>query len=196
MSESSLAVSSIKDGSYKWQVQAARKAMASSSGDGGSSRSFRVESFIRGYHVYQRIWNPEVGEVAVAVLEDGNTHDRYATAILEAETCCAVGHLPREILKECFYFLKMGGAIKVEVIGPRRRSDLSQGGLEVPCIMTLEHKDGNMIKKAKELLGKKGFAEVRNEESNSRSEKASPKKSRKRKAKAGTKGKNPKKSKK
>ena len=30
---------------------------------------------------YQRIWNPELGEVAevaVAVLEDNNTHDRYA----------------------------------------------------------------------------------------------------------------------
>ena len=55
------------------------KTMASGSGDGRSSRS---ESFIRGYHVYnQRIWNPELGEVAevtVAVLEDDNIHDRYA----------------------------------------------------------------------------------------------------------------------
>ena len=52
------------------------KTMASGSGDGRSSRS---ESFIRGYHVYyQRIWNPELGDVAVAVLEDDNTHDRYA----------------------------------------------------------------------------------------------------------------------
>ena len=51
--------------------------MASGSGDGRSSRS---ESFIREYHVYyQRIWNrPELGEVTVAVLEDNNTHDRYA----------------------------------------------------------------------------------------------------------------------
>ena len=55
------------------------KTMASGSGDGRSSRS---ESFIRGYHVYyQRIWNPEhgeVAEVAVAVLGDDNTHDCYA----------------------------------------------------------------------------------------------------------------------
>ena len=50
--------------------------MASGSGNG---RSLRSESFIRGYHVYyQRIWNPECGEVAVTVLEDDNTHDRYA----------------------------------------------------------------------------------------------------------------------
>ena len=52
------------------------KTMASGSGDGRSSRS---ENFIRGYHVYyQRIWNPELGEVATAVLEDDNIHDRYA----------------------------------------------------------------------------------------------------------------------
>ena len=55
------------------------KTMASGSGDGRSSRS---ESFIRGYHIYyQRIWNPEIGEVAeiaVAVLENDNIHDRYA----------------------------------------------------------------------------------------------------------------------
>ena len=52
------------------------KTMVSGSGDGRSSRS---ESFIRGYHIYyQRIWNPELGEVAVAVLEDDNIHDHYA----------------------------------------------------------------------------------------------------------------------
>ena len=63
---------------YKMALTSAssEKTMASGSGDGRSSRS---ESFIRGYHVYyQRIWNPELGEVAVAVLEDDNTHDRYA----------------------------------------------------------------------------------------------------------------------
>ncbi len=34
---------------------------------GGDVRSLRVESYVRGYHVYQRIWNPFVGGVAVAV---------------------------------------------------------------------------------------------------------------------------------
>jgi len=58
---------------------------------------------------------PFVGEVAIAVWEERNTYDRYTVAILEEDTCYSVGHLPREISKECFYFLKMGGAIK----GPR-----------------------------------------------------------------------------
>ena len=68
-------------------------------------------------HVYQWIWNPFVGEVAIAVREERNTHDRYAVAILEEDTCCSVGHLPCEISKECFYFLKMDGAIKLKLLG-------------------------------------------------------------------------------
>lgn len=56
--------------------------------------------------------------------------------------------------------MKMGGMISVEITGQRRRSDLPQGGLEVPCIMTLEHKEEHMIKKAKQLLEDKGFSEA------------------------------------
>jgi len=56
-----------------------------------------VKCYVQGYHVYQRIWNPFVGEVAIAVREEHNTYDRYAVAILEEDTCCSVGHLPREI---------------------------------------------------------------------------------------------------
>ena len=101
-----------------------------------------------------------MGEVAIGVREEVNIHDRYAVAILEEDTCCTVGHLPRKISKECYYFLKMGGAIKVEVTGQRRRSDLPQGGLEVPCIMILEHKEDNIMKKARQLLEDKGFSEA------------------------------------
>ena len=34
------------------------------------------------------MWNPELGEVAVAALEVGNAHDRNTVAILEDHTCC------------------------------------------------------------------------------------------------------------
>ncbi len=42
---------------------ASRKVVMASGG--GDARSFRVESYVRGYRVYQRIWNPFVGEVAL-----------------------------------------------------------------------------------------------------------------------------------
>ena len=47
------------------------------------TREVRVRNYIRGYHVYQRIWKPVVGEVAIAVLQEENRHDCYAVAILE-----------------------------------------------------------------------------------------------------------------
>ncbi len=66
---------------------------------GGDARSLQVESYVRAYHVYQRIWNPFVGEVVVVVREEGNVHDRYAVAIVESDTLCSVGHLPCEIFR-------------------------------------------------------------------------------------------------
>ena len=63
-------------------------------------RSVRVECYVRGYHVYQWIWNPFMGEVAIAVREECNTHDRYAVAIPEEDTCCSVGHLLREVSRQ------------------------------------------------------------------------------------------------
>ena len=43
----------------------------------------------------------------------------------------------------------MGGTITVEVIDKQMRSDLPEGGLEVPCMVTLQHTDEQMIDKAK-----------------------------------------------
>ena len=40
----------------------------------------------RGYHVYQRIWTPHVGEKATTVRESGNEHDRFTVSVLEDET--------------------------------------------------------------------------------------------------------------
>ena len=66
-----------------------------------------------------RIWTPRVGEKATMVREPGNEHDRFAVAVLEDKTLCTVGHLPWEIAKECFFFIR-GGVIGVEVTGQGR----------------------------------------------------------------------------
>ena len=98
-----------------------------------ASATVRIYSYVRGYHVYKGIWSPFIGEIATTAIENGNIHDRYAVAVLESETLCCVGHIPREISRECYFFLRTGGRIKVLLTGKRRRSDLPQGGLEVPC---------------------------------------------------------------
>ena len=98
--------------------------------------SFAVPGVIRGYHMYQRIWMPHIGEKATTVREPGNEHDRFAVAVLEDEMLCTVGHLPREISKECFFFIRRGGVIGVEVTVPRQKSMQPSMGMEIPCILT------------------------------------------------------------
>ena len=41
-------------------------------------------------YIYQRIWYPTIGEILGTARERDNTHDRYAVAVLEVDTCCAV----------------------------------------------------------------------------------------------------------
>ena len=41
----------------------------------------RIQCCIRGYHVYQRIWYPTIGEILGTAREWDNTHDRYAVAV-------------------------------------------------------------------------------------------------------------------
>ena len=50
----------------------------------------RIQCCIRGYHVYQWIWYPTIGEILGTAREWDNTHDRYTVAVLEADTCCVV----------------------------------------------------------------------------------------------------------
>ena len=41
----------------------------------------RIQCCIRGYHVYQQIWYPTIGEILGFARERDNTHDRYAVAV-------------------------------------------------------------------------------------------------------------------
>ena len=86
---------------------------------------------IRGYHVYSTIWEAESGEILTTIQERGNVHDRFAVAVKKERL--TVGHLPIEMSKFCWFFIRRGGSITCEVTGPRRRSRLEQGGLEIPC---------------------------------------------------------------
>ena len=50
-----------------------------------------------------------------------------------------VGHLPKKISSTCSLFIRKGGTIDCEVTDPNRKypRDLPQGGLEIPCVLTL-----------------------------------------------------------
>ena len=42
---------------------------------------FRVDIYVRGYHIYKDIWYPVVRKVLVCEREPNNSHDRYAVAV-------------------------------------------------------------------------------------------------------------------
>ncbi len=99
--------------------------------------SFRIESCVRGYHVYKDIWDASVGESLPCQRERGNRADPYAVAIIKGGV--TVGHVPRKISSVCSLFLRRNGVINICITGTRRFSaDLPQGGLEIPCVIAFE----------------------------------------------------------
>ena len=97
--------------------------------------TFSVEAMIRGHHVYKEIWIPVEGEILSCMREVGNSRDPMAVAVKKGSD--VVGHVPRKISAVCSIFLRRGGTINCRVAGHRRySSDLEQGGLEVPCVLT------------------------------------------------------------
>ena len=109
-----------------------------------------ISCCVRGYHVYKDVWEAAIGEVLVCRREPSNAADRYAVAVTKEETI--IGHLPRKLSKVCSLFLRRGGSIRSTVTGRRRySSDLTQGGLEVPCTLLFTG-DVKEIKKLEKVL--------------------------------------------
>ena len=59
-------------GSERWQQKLQQQ-----------SHILSASGVIRGYHVYQTMWTPHVGEKATIVRESGNEHDQFTVAVLE-----------------------------------------------------------------------------------------------------------------
>ena len=78
------------------------------------------------------------------VREVGNYRDLFAVAVVKSGV--VVGHVPSKISS---VFLRRGGTIDCRVTGGRHFSeDLPQGGLEIPCTLTLRgtHSDIDKVK--------------------------------------------------
>ena len=55
-----------------------------------------VDSAVRGYHVYQSIWTPTIGETLICKREGGNAHDRCAVGCYKLDSnATLVGHVPK-----------------------------------------------------------------------------------------------------
>ena len=103
-----------------------------------NSRSLEFTAAIRGYHVHQKFWQPELNETLVYIHERGNECDALSVKTVRALDNAAVGHLPREISWPAKCLLDRGAAVKAVITcSYYGRSPLFQGGLEIPCSVTV-----------------------------------------------------------
>ena len=57
-----------------------------------AARDFEMVSYLKGYHVYKKLWNPLIGELLSCERERDNPMDKYAVCIKKENKI--VGHLP------------------------------------------------------------------------------------------------------
>ena len=110
---------------------------------------FFLDSSVRGHHVYKAVWEPVVGQILQVRAEEGNVQDRFAVATLLDDVI--VGHVPREYSRIAWYFLQHGGRITCEITGRRKRSEIEDKGLVVPCLYTFTGKPA-MIKRLVKVM--------------------------------------------
>ena len=90
-------------------------------------------------------------EVLPCKRERGNRHDPFAVSVIKSGIGI-VGHLPRNISSICLIFLRRGGLISSTVTGSRRYyRDLSQVGVEIPCLLKFVGSEKE-TKKAEKLV--------------------------------------------
>ena len=93
--------------------------------------SLEVQSYIRGYHTHQDIWDPRIREVLLLQREPNNPEDKFAVAIIRRGNI--VGHLPFNLASVVSAFLRRDvnkGLVEV------KDTKVNQGagyGLEIPC---------------------------------------------------------------
>jgi len=110
---------------------------------------YKIQSAVRGFHVYQKYWTPVIGEQLISKRETDNSMHKYAVAVMKGEL--TVGHLPREKAKIFSFFLKHSGNIKITISSDKRRYCKQACGLEIPCVLTFTASKG-LIEGLKKLL--------------------------------------------
>ena len=111
-----------------------------------------VESCVRDFHIYQDIWMPTTEKRLPCETEDMNPTDPYAVVIKKGTE--VIGHVPRKISAVCFLFIQRGGTLNCIITDSRHQysSDLSQGGLQIPCKLEFKCDDKALMSKIKKLV--------------------------------------------
>ena len=103
-----------------------------------SNKNLVFTAAVRGFHVYKTNWKPQEGESLNCIHEENNPYDVFSMKICKPDTNEIVGHLPMEISRITKFILDRGAVCTIKIRGKHyRRSPLVQGGLEVPCYVTI-----------------------------------------------------------
>ena len=103
-----------------------------------TNKTLVFSAAVRCSHVYRNVCNPLENEELECLFERHSLFDMFAI-----KTCCLeggqiVGHLPREMSRPTKFLLDRRAKVTAQFIGTRYRiSPLFQGGLEIPCLVTV-----------------------------------------------------------
>ena len=99
---------------------------------------FQLTAAVRGFHYYRKSWLPEPEQTLNCFHEEGNTFDRFTIKVCEKDKNEIVGHLPMEISRVTKFLLDREANVSAKLTSTHyRRSPLFQGGIEIPCVVTV-----------------------------------------------------------
>ena len=86
---------------------------------------FQFSAAVRGSHYFRKSWIPEPEQTLNCFHEEGNTSDRLAIKVCQKDKNEIVGH-------------DRGANVSAKLTSTHyRRSPLVQGGIEIPCVVTV-----------------------------------------------------------
>ena len=90
-------------------------------------------------HYYRKSWLPEPEQISLNCFhEEGNAFDGFAIKACEKDKNEIVVHLPMEISRVTKFLLDRGANVSAKLTSTHyRRSSLVQGGIEIPCVVTM-----------------------------------------------------------
>ena len=108
--------------------------------------SFRIESTVRGHHIFKDTWTPYIDKELAVQVEEGNVFDEHSVAVQNRGER-VVGHLPREFSRMCWFFLrKRHNKMTCKMTGHCHLSEFRAKGLVVPCTYIFEGKQKHIEK--------------------------------------------------
>ena len=116
-------------------------------------KSYEIEAFVMGHHVYKQTWTLFVGEKLDAAMQPSNIKGNYVVAIFQEGRNKVTGHLLLgklgKFAKTIFYFLKAAKENRCQIIVLGKVVNKNDGlGMKVPSrlIFTTEEKYIEILK--------------------------------------------------